>query len=289
MAEQSVIVVPIDWSEQSLIALEQAANVAETLNASLHLIYVKDGPGLFASAATKAYQEELEKEALIKLKDSGELLAKERAIGITYEVRSGKIYEQINAAAEEKDAEFIIMGTSGSSGMKGRFIGSNALRVIKQSSVPVITIKGKHHTKGCKIIVLPLDLTKETREKVGKAIEFALSFNSKIVIVSVLETKDDYQLNHLRRQMVQVHRYVEDHGVQVTSDMIDKHGTIADTIMDFTNKVKGDLLMIMTQQENDFTDLFIGSQAQEIINKSEVPVLSIIPKTTDGNISSIFN
>lgn len=289
MAEQSVIVVPVDWSEQSLIALEQAANVAETFHATLHLIYVKDGPGLFASAATKAYQEELEKEALIKLKDSGEKLAQERGLHITYEVRTGKIYEQINATAEEKDAEFIIMGTSGGSGIKGRFIGSNALRVVKQSTVPVITIKGKHHTKGCKIIVLPLDLTKETREKVGKAIEFALLFNSKIVIVSVLETKDDYQLNHLRRQMVQVHRYVEDHGVAVTSDLIEKDGTVAETIMSFTNKVKGDLLMIMTQQENDFTDLFIGSQAQEIIHKSDVPVLSIIPKPTEGHISSIFN
>jgi nucleotide-binding universal stress UspA family protein len=289
MAEQTVIVVPIDWSEQSLIALEQAANVAETLSSSLHLIYVKDGPGVFSSAATKTYQEELEKEVLEKLKETGYSLTKERGISITYEVRAGKIYEQINQVAEDKEALFIIMGTSGGSGLKGRFIGSNALRVVKQSSVPVITIKGKHHTKGCKTIVLPLDLTKETREKVGKAIEFAQSFQSKIVIVSVLETKDDYQLNHLRRQMVQVHRYAEDHGVEVTSDMIEKNGTVANTIIGFANKVNGDLLMIMTQQESDFTDLFIGSQAQEIIHKSDVPVLSIIPKPSEATFGSIFN
>jgi len=289
MAEQSTIIVPLDWSEQSLIALEQAANVAETLNASLHLVHVKDAPGIFSTSSSKAYQEELEKEIMAKLQESGEEITRERGIGVTYEVRNGKIYDQINQVAEEKDAEFIIMGTSGGSGLKGRFIGSNALRVVKQSTVPVITIKGKHHTKGCKIIVLPLDLTKETREKVGKAIEFALSFHSKIVIVSVLETKDDFQLNHLRRQMVQVHRYVEDHGVQVTSDMIEKNGTVAETIITFSKEVQGDLLMIMTQQENDFTDLFIGSQAQEIINKSDIPVLSIIPKPTESGISSIFN
>lgn len=289
MTEQSVIIVPLDWSEQSLIALEQAANVAETLNSILHLVYVKDSPGLFATASSKAYQEELENEILSKLKNTAGELEQARGLTVTYEVRSGKIYDQVTQAAEEKDAEFIIMGTNGGSGLKGRFIGSNALRVVKQSTVPVITIKGKHHTKGCKIIVLPLDLTKDTREKVGKGIEFALSFHSKIVIVSVLETKDDYQLNHLRRQMVQVHRYVEDHGVQVTSDMIEKKGTVADTIVEFTNEVNGDLLMIMTQQENDFTDLFIGSQAQEIIKKSDVPVLSIIPRPYDGSISSIFN
>lgn len=289
MAEQSIIVVPIDWSEQSIIALEQAANVAEKLGSNLHLIYVKDGPGVFSSAATKAYQDELEKEALSKLNETGEKHLASRNIRFTYEVRTGKIYEQINSAAEEVDAEFIIMGTSGSSGLKGRFIGSNALRVVKQSSTPVITIKGKHHNKGCKTIVLPLDLTKETKEKVGKAIEFALSFHSKIVILSVLETNDEYDLNHLRRQMVQVHRYIEDHGVEVTSDMVKREGSVAQTIMDFTQKVDGDLLMIMTQQESDVTDLFIGSQAQEIIHKSEVPVLSIIPKLSDSGISSIFS
>lgn len=287
MAEQSVIIVPLDWSEQSLIALEQAANVAETLHASLHLVHVKDAPGIFSSA--KSESDELEKEILQKLKDTSEELSRERGIDVTFESRSGKIYDQINQIADEKDAEFIIMGTNGTVGLKKRFIGSNALRVVKQSSVPVITIKGKHHNKGCKTIVLPLDLTKETREKVGKAIEFALSFDSQIVIVSVLETKDDYQLNHLRRQMVQVHRYIEDHGVKVTSDMIEKNGTVAETIIAFANEAKGDLLMIMTQQENDFTDLFIGSQAQEIINKSDIPVLSIIPKPAESNISSIFN
>ena len=287
MAGQSVIIVPLDWSEQSLIALEQAANVAETLHSTLHLVHVKDAPGIFSSG--KADSDALEKEILQKLKETADGLSRERGIPVTYETRSGKIYDQINLVAEEKDAEFIIMGTSGSVGLKKRFIGSNALRVVKQSTVPVITIKGKHHNKGCKTIVLPLDLTKETREKVGKAIEFALSFGSQIVIVSVLETKDDFQLNHLRRQMVQVHRYVEDHGVKVTSDMIEKNGTVAETIIAFANEAKGDLLMIMTQQENDFTDLFIGSQAQEIINKSDIPVLSIIPKPVETNISSIFN
>lgn len=289
MAEQSVIVVPLDWSEQSLIALEQAANVAETLNYSLHLVHVKEAGGLFTLASQKAYQEELEKEINAKLEESAEEIRKERGLNVTHEVKTGKIYDQINHVADEKEASFIIMGTNGSHGLKGKFIGSNALRVVKQSKVPVISIKGKHHSKGCKTIILPLDLTKETREKVGKAIDFAKSFNSEIIIVSVLETKDEYILNHLRRQMIQVHRYIEDHGVKASSDLIEKDGTVSETILDFAKKSNADLLMIMTQQENDFTDLFIGSQAQAIINHSEVPVLSIIPRETDVNLSSVLH
>jgi nucleotide-binding universal stress UspA family protein len=66
--------------------------------------------------------------------------------------------------------------------------------------------------------------------------------------------------------------------VQVTSDLVHKKGSVAETILKFSKNVNADLLMIMTQQEIDFTDLFIGSQAQAIINHSEIPVLSIIPR-----------
>lgn len=275
MTEKSIIIVPLDWSEQSLIALDQACNVAETLNAFVHLVYVKEAPGLFTK---KEDEEEVHREILAKLTETAENIRRERNISVTSEVRIGKIYDQINEVADELKATFIIMGTSGSQGLKKKFIGSNALRVVKQSHTPVITIKGKRHTKGCKIIVLPLDLTKETREKVGKAIEFAKAFGSHIITVSVMETEDEFVANHLKRQMTQVHAYIEEHGVQVTSDLVNKKGSVADTILEFSKNVNADLLMIMTQQEIDFTDLFIGSQAQAIINNSEIPVLSIIPR-----------
>lgn len=284
MADKSIIVVPIDWSEQSLIALDQACNVAEKLNSSVHLIHVKEAPGIFSK---KEHEEELEKEILKKLKETADQIEKERNLHITFEVRTGKIYDQINEVADELKASFIVMGTSGSHGFKKKFIGSNALRVVKQSHTPVITIKGKHHNKGCKTIVLPLDLTKETREKVGKAIEFAKAFGSVIMTVSVMETDDEFVLNHLKRQMNQVTQYIKEHGIQVTGDLVEKKGSVADTILEFSKKVSADLLMIMTQQETDFTDLFIGSQAQAIINNSEIPVLSIIPRPKEVS-SPIF-
>ncbi len=53
--------------------------------------------------------------------------------------------------------------------------------------------------------------------------------------------------------------------------------TLSQNIIDYAIKADGDLIMIMTQQEIDFTNYFIGSTAQEILNNSEIPVLSIRP------------
>jgi len=52
---------------------------------------------------------------------------------------------------------------------------------------------------------------------------------------------------------------------------------VVDEILRVAKRIEADLIMIMTQQEVGFTDLFISSAAQEIINNSEIPVLSIRP------------
>jgi nucleotide-binding universal stress UspA family protein len=193
----------------------------------------------------------------------------------------GPVYEKINEVAGLINASMIVMGTNGEQGGKKRFIGSNALRVVRESAVPVLTIKGKHHRNGCKNIVLPLDLSKETREKVNKAIELSKLFKGATVrVVSVLFTTDEFVVNRLTRQLGQVKAFLEKEGVECTAEIIKGikgEETLAQNILEYAVKVDGDIILIMTQQEVDFTDYFIGSSAQEIINHSKIPVLSIRP------------
>ena len=85
----------------------------------------------------------------------------------------------------------------------------------------------------------------------------------------------------LTRQMEQVKSYVHKQGVQCSAEIIKTakgEDTPAQCILDYANKIDGDLIIIMTQQETNFTRMFIGSTAQEIVNNSEIPVMSIIPK-----------
>jgi len=155
------------------------------------------------------------------------------------------------------------------------------LRVVREANVPVITIRGQKHRNGCKNIVLPLDVTKETREKVNFALELAkLGDGSAIRVVSVLFTTDEFVVNRLTRQIQQVKTFIEKEGIECTAEIIKgikKEQTLAASIISYAHKVEGDLIMIMTQQEQEYTYRFIGSAAQEIINTSDIPVISIIP------------
>ena len=172
------ILVPIDFSEQSIIALEQSYNLAQLTKADITLINVIEEP-FQLPFFTKLEEKGLEKKIKKELEKLAAETMKKLSIHVNTLIVRGKVYEEVNKAAKKLKSSFIIMGTNGSIGIK-KFIGSNALRVIRESKCPVITIKGKKHRFGCKNILLPLDLTKESREKISKSIEIAKLFTSTI-------------------------------------------------------------------------------------------------------------
>ncbi|MFT7154064.1 MAG: nucleotide-binding universal stress UspA family protein [Bacteroidia bacterium] len=274
------ILVPVDFSEQSEVALEQAVSLSRVFNSEIHVLNVINEDFSLSQLFDDNDKIQYQKRAEARLDEFVKVKNAEFGIELKSMQVTGKIYNQIVNSADVIDAEFIVMGTAGSTTLKKRFIGSNALRVVRESHKPVITIKGKHHRKGCQNIVLPLDLTKETKEKVAKAVEFAKRFGSIIRVVSVLRTNDEFIVNRLTRQLDQVKKYVVEQGVECGAEIIrDTKGehTLAESIIDYANRIKGDLIMLMTQQELDFTDYFIGSSAQGVINNSDIPVLSIVP------------
>jgi nucleotide-binding universal stress UspA family protein len=69
-------------------------------------------------------------------------------------------------------------------------------------------------------------------------------------------------------------------GIKVSSEIItgvQSKLDVPNTILDYTRKVKGDLIFIMTQKEQTPVQYFLGSVAQQLINQDSVPVLSITP------------
>jgi len=279
------ILVPVDFSDQSLIALGQSYNLARLTKADITLINVMEDAfhlPFFSKSDTKAMEDKVRKE-LTKL---AEETTRKTGVHADILITHGKVYEEVHKAAKKLKSACMVMGTNGSQGIK-KFIGSNALRVVREAPCSVITIKGKKHTSGCRSIVLPLDLTKETREKISKAIEIARLFGSIIHLVTVFTTDDEFIVKKLKRQMNQVHDYIKEHDISCTMEFLHDED-LSKSLVEYSKKIKADLIMIMTQQEN-WTDLmFISSTAQQIINSSDIPVLSIRPKEKKTITRSVF-
>ena len=275
------ILVPIGFSEQSIIALNQACIFAKLDNAKIFLLSVIEERSAMDSLFLDDNSHELKKMVHTKLEELAQKISKEHSIEMEIMVAQGKIYNKINETAEMVDADLIIMGTNGSpKGRIKRFIGSNAERVVRLSKCPVMTIKGDTIKGKCENIILPLDTEKETKEKVTYALNYARKWGAKIHLVSVLLRENSSTRKKLEMNLNQVENFVRNAGVSCSSKLIegDNKQNLSDFIFDFQKNYDNDIFMIMTKKEELTLSKNISVTSRYIINNSPIPVVSIRPK-----------
>ncbi len=280
------ILVPIDFNDASFIAMEQSFNLAKLLKHELLLLYVLEEPGLLRGLFSVDDQEARKKKIEKSLEEIAESVRQKTGLSVKTMVREGKIHAEIQKVAEILQSKFIFMGTrSRQEGEEdtSKIVGANTSRIIRTAPCPVVTFNSRHHYNGCRSILLPLDLSQETRQKVNKAIEFARLFGSTIRVMSAIWSKNNESIYYqLSLQMRQVKEFIESAGVSCTAELVESTGSEKSLVPIILNYSKAhediDLIIIMTQQELSLIEFFVSSSAQEIIRLSEVPVMSIKPK-----------
>jgi len=287
----SKILIPIDFSNQSMYALNQACSLAQTKNSKVYILSVIEEQNKISSLFLDDQTDILQNKVKSKLNQICEEIQSKYKIDIEVMVSKGKVYNQIIDVSKMISTDLIVMGTTGSpkEGFK-RFIGSNAERVVRLAQCPVITIKGQNLRNGCQNIILPLDLEKETREKITYAIEYARYWDATIRLVSVLLDDNQQNKNVLIKNINQAERFIKDAGVSCSAELVsgDKKVTLGDFVFNYAKENDGDLIMIMTKKEELSLSQNISVTARYIINNSEIPVMSIRPKKQNyANRSSV--
>jgi nucleotide-binding universal stress UspA family protein len=275
----SKILVPIGFSEQSMIALGQAFNLAKIKNSDVVLLSVIEGQSMIESLFLDDKSDELKDKVKSKLEDIASVYSSKYGVDVDIMVAKGRVYEEVNKVADMISADLIVMGTNGVNS-KSKFIGSNAEKVVRLSKCPVITIKGKSHRDGCENIILPLDLEKQTKEKVTYALEYARYWDATIRIVSVVLRDNNEVRSKLIKNINQVEQFILDAGVKCTSEIVEgeKKRNLGDFVFDYEKKFDADMIMIMTKKEELTLSNNISVTARYIINNSDIPVMSIRPK-----------
>jgi len=284
---KNTTVVPIDFTENSFTALDHAsaiAHVVEHDKYKITLLHVMEGvemdqPYLQGNPLPDNPNKSLMIEGAINRfnKIMDERLKHVNA-EISYAVTGGKVYKEVARVAEKMKADTIVMGTKGAEGYQG-FLVSNAARVIQITANPIVVVREKGYEQGYKNIVLPLDLTKETKQKTDWAIKVAKYFDSTVHVVTVNQD-DEFLRKRINNNMNQVESILNDNGIETTAtSLTETQGNFADTTLHFAEEKEADLIMVMTQQERSFSEYIFGSYAQRIVGKSRIPVMCITPRT----------
>ncbi|MFM2284869.1 MAG: hypothetical protein RLZZ543_366 [Bacteroidota bacterium] len=284
------ILIPTDFSETANLALEHAVKMASLLDSEIILLHV------VSTFAFRVNLPEVEVDESQNTRLSGVIGAKlnriaeeirsSAGIKISTIVTAGRIREEVVRIADEMDVDIIILGTHGVSGLREFFMGSNAFRIVSEAGCPVLSVQDSGKSVGFSEIVVPIDNSFHSREKLGLAVKMARLYDAQIHICGLRShDHEDEEINaKFRMKMKQVEDFLIEKEARYSASTL-FCTNIAKATMDFAAEKDADLIVIMNEQEINTTGFFMGPYAQQVVNHSRIPVLSIRPTT--GLIDSV--
>lgn len=275
------ILIPIDFSETSMLAIEHAGFTAQLFKAELILLHVIEkhweqfsvvAPELRISTPT-----ELTAAIEKKLAEIATDIQKKYGVKSFHVTSTGNIFNEILSVSKEHNADLVVMGTHGTSGVVEFFIGSNTYKMVTQSECPIISVQSHSKKLGYTNILLPIDDSAHSRQKVNHAIVLAKHFASKIHILGLSDSNEENDRNKFEIKLDQIEEYIKKCDLPFSRKTVEGKNQ-SKTTYDYAKAVNADLIVIMTDQDENITGRFMGTFAQQIINHSKIPVLTIQPK-----------
>lgn len=270
------IVVGVDFQNQSYAAMKFAVNMAIKVNCYVMLVFVnkKDrSKDIFQRPKGKLY-EEVESRFNLLIDKYSDILDKNR---FSYKIREGKIPEELDRQAVESRAEMIVIGTHGKAGLK-LFGSSLAFEIVEKCTVPVVTIKdGARINIDIKTILVPIDATLESRQKVPFSVRLAKLYDAEIHMLAMYHTKVKMVKENIMLYTKQAAEYLEGKQVNFVVKSVETDDIVGTTI-EYSEEINADIISSMTIQVGQASNLWKGTFAEQLITKSHIPVLNIQPK-----------
>ncbi len=217
--------VPIDFTQETLNALHFAKDLAANRQHHITLVHIVSNENERTLAE-------------IKLKALAEQHATEAA-EISALVFVGSILADIGKVAQSIEASLIIMGTHHPS-MLQKIMGSNAMKVVAHSEVPIILLQGETHFHNIKNIVMSLDLEKESIQVVKSAAAVGRLFDAKVHLVAPTQN-DEFFKRRIELNLRVAQNYLTENNLATEIHFLDHKG-FAKSVINYCTEKQADLL-----------------------------------------------
>ena len=187
------------------------------------------------------------------------------------DIKVGNPFENIFRKINDMDADLVVMGTSGASGLAEILVGSNTEKVVRMSKCPVLTLKGSITEDVFGDIVFATDLGEKQEVIVNELKEFQRVFGSNIHLVRV-NTPNNFQADRVTKE--QMRRFAEKHGLENVTYNIYNDAIEEDGIMHFAQDSDAGLIAMATHGRRGLSHLFSGSITEDVVNHAKRPVLT---------------
>lgn len=269
------ILVPTDFSKTALNATEYAIELAKSTNSKVILFHVFDVPVTVTDIPVVINSfDDYEKSKKKQLKSHIVKLTEKHGteVSISSVLRPGFLSDELIELIEDMKIDLVVMGITGAGKAAELLIGSNATRVIKDVTCPVITVHDDIKFKSINKIAFACDYEGiEESQGVDKVIDFVKLFEAKLLLINII---DEEQKGSLKKEISgALLEHVFDKQNHTTS--FRKSEDVTEGINRFVDHHNIDLLIMLPKKHTLFSRLFHESNTKKMAFHTHVPLLTI--------------
>jgi nucleotide-binding universal stress UspA family protein len=292
------ILVPLDGSKLAESVLPAAAAMADGFGAQVTLLHIIEErapetvhgqPHLTEADQAQAYLEEVARRPVFR----------DRTVELhVHRSKEGDVAESLMAHAREMDADLVVLSTHGRSGLRGLLFGSIALRALQRGTTPILlvnpTASGEAPPFACRKILVPLDGTAAHEPALPVATRLARSWGASLHLVIVVPTAQTLSgpeaatrvfMPMAKRALLDLAEsgggeYLRniagglmEEGVPTTSQV--SRGEAAAAVIEATDKVGADLVVMATHAKGAMDGFWSGSLTPKLMQRLGRPLLLV--------------
>ncbi|HJQ53036.1 MAG TPA: universal stress protein [Gemmatimonadaceae bacterium] len=298
-----VIMAPTEGSDSEKPAVLAAVRLAQQFDATLRLVRVDPAPLVLQTVPRQPVLEITEdtlrgerRARQRKLETEGAEYRK-AGIRVITSLEDGPVGPVLREYAEKFGVDLIVMSSHARGGIKRITLGSVTDYLIRHTHIPVLVVKeGTTLLKSAPSssvtrIVVPLDGSALAEQILPDVASLALRINATVSLVQVL-TPTTYSQERIMQpglpwwdaDMAAAEEYLTraaaqlaEDGVAVSKDVV-LGENVAQSVLDYAQRARADLLAIATSGAGGMTRFVFGSVADEVTRKSPTSLLVFHPE-----------
>jgi nucleotide-binding universal stress UspA family protein len=255
----SQILVPLDGSAESTVAVTQACAMAALSGARVTLLRVYSG-----GSPTPETLEYLHKAAL----ECGDA-----SVEIDVAVLSGDPTEVILEQVDAREADLVVMRTRGRAGLSRAVLGSVAEGIVKRSPSPVLLLPAQADAAtAVRTIVVPVDGTPGSAIALGVARVLALQTTARLYLRQVVPASDEAARSGAQAYVEALVRDLSSDGLQCDGEVL-VEDAVAEAIVRSATEERADLIVMSSAARTGAARAVLGSVTDAVVRSATVPVL----------------
>ncbi|GLU51699.1 universal stress protein [Dyadobacter frigoris] len=253
------ILVPYDFSPASEKAIKFAMELSDQVDELLLLNVINE------NNTSEKLAQELQ---AIELKFQNMMTAYPKTgVALHHKVLSGKFLPSILKVIDDEKIDLVVMGTHGSRGWDGFFMGSNIEKVVRTSPVPVFAVRGEANLKSIHDIVFPCNLKLDQPEILLKVKELQKLFHARLHLLHINTGKSLNEKMILKLEDYAIGYQLSNYKVTVVNG-----ANIKDEILQFSREINADMIAMITHGKRELRHLFTESITADIVNHANILV-----------------